>query len=223
MPRNIQDTFIAPHCSEAIKLCYEDEYILVIDKPSGLLSLSGKNPLNADSVHARLVKQWPEALMVHRLDFGTSGLIVVARSKAVATQLNKQFQAKTVKKTYQAVLFGLLEQDSGVIDAAIARDDENFPKMKIGAEGKTAQTHYQVLERDEERSTARVEYSPMTGRTHQLRIHSAHIGHPILGCDIYGNEQSQSQAERLLLHATGLSFSHPNSGEPMVFHSLCPF
>lgn len=223
MPRNIHDTFIAPYCAETINVCYEDESILVIDKPSGLLSLSGKNPLNSDSVHSRLVKQWPEVLMVHRLDFGTSGLIVIARSKAVATSLNRQFQAKTIQKKYQAILSGNVTPDKGEICAAIARDDENFPKMKISSEGKEAITRYRVIDRDKEQSTTRVEYKPETGRTHQLRIHSAYIGHPILGCDIYGNEQTESQATRLLLHATQLCFDHPESGEPLIFDSPSPF
>lgn len=223
MARNIHDTFIAPYCAEAIKVWYEDAHLLVIDKPSGLLSLSGKNPLNSDSVHARLLKQWPEALMVHRLDFGTSGLIVVARSKIVATSLNRQFQAKTIQKKYQAILSGILIKNEGEICAPIARDDENFPKMKISIEGKQATTRYRVIKRDEVQSTSRVEYTPETGRTHQLRVHSAYIGHPIIGCDIYGNEQTENQASRLMLHATQLCFTHPYSGEPLIFDSPSPF
>jgi tRNA pseudouridine32 synthase/23S rRNA pseudouridine746 synthase len=221
--RDIQDTFIAPPCAEAIKVLHHDEAIIVIDKPSGLLSLSGKNPLNADSVHSRLIKKWPEALMVHRLDFGTSGLLVLVRTKAAATELNKQFQAKTILKSYEAVLHGLVETDMGVIDAPIARDDENFPKMKIGDEGKSAQTHFRVLDRDEIDFSTRVELAPKTGRTHQLRIHCAHIGHPMLGCDIYGTAESLVKAERLSLHAKSLSFAHPKTSERMVFKSDCPF
>lgn len=223
MARNIIDTFIAPRCLEQITIVHQDDAILVIEKPSGLLSLSGKNPLNSDSVHARLSAQFPEVLLIHRLDFGTSGLLVLARSKVSATHLNNQFQAKQVKKKYIAILDGLVEQDEMIIDAPIARDDENFPKMQIAASGKSAQSYLKVLQRNDQLKQTRVEYTPKTGRTHQLRIHSAHIGHPILGCDIYGTEHSQSAAPRLCLHASELSFTHPETEQLMRFTSDCPF
>ena len=214
----IHDTFIAPHCAHDIGLIYEDEHLLVINKPSGLLSLSGKNPLNKDSVHYRLTQRWPTALLIHRLDFGTSGLLVVALNKLTASALNKQFQARTISKHYEAVLFGLVSENSGVIEAAIAKDPENFPKMKICAnEGKTAQTAYEVLHRDTEHFQTKVRFTPLTGRTHQLRIHSAELGHPILGCDIYGHAQSLAAADRLMLHAGELAFTHPESGERLLF------
>lgn len=221
--RNIQDTFVAPPCHAAIELLYEDDSILIIDKPSGLLALSGKNPLNSDSVHARLVRQWPEALLVHRLDFGTSGLLVIARSKPVVAQLNRQFQERRVRKTYQAVVMGRVSPSRGVIDAPIARDDDNFPKMTISQNGKPARTHYKVIDQTPDGLSTRLELTPITGRTHQLRIHSAHIGHPILGCDIYGSSQSESESSRLLLHATSLTFTHPVTEQTMVFESVCPF
>lgn len=223
MARNITDTFIAPKCLEQIAIVHQDDALLVIEKPTGLLSLSGKNPLNSDSVHARLTEQWPELLLIHRLDFGTSGLLVLARSKASATHLNKQFQAKQVEKKYIAVLSGIIEQDELIINAAIARDDENFPKMQIADSGKSAQSHLDVLQRNRPLSQTRVVYTPKTGRTHQLRIHSAHIGHPILGCDIYGTEQSQAAAPRLCLHASELAFTHPETEQLMRFTSACPF
>lgn len=218
------DTFIAPPCVDEIKILYQDESLLLIDKPSGLLTLSGKNPLNLDSVHYRLVKEFPTALMIHRLDFGTSGLLVVALNKEAAAKLNRQFQLRTVRKTYQAVLAGWVESDAGDIELPIAKDPANFPKLKICFEaGKAASSHFQVLERQSEPYTTRVLFEPRTGRTHQLRIHSAGLGHPILGDDLYGSTESQSMADRLSLHATTLEFDHPVSAERFYGNSDCPF
>lgn len=216
------DNFVAPPCADDIEIIYQDEAILLINKPSGLLALSGKNPLNLDSVHYRLVQQFPDALMIHRLDLGTSGLLVVALNKAVAADINRQFQLRTVSKTYQAVLAGQLATDAGEIELPIAKDPLNFPKLKICfATGKAASSHYEVLERQSD--TTRVLFTPHTGRTHQLRIHSAGLGHPILGCDLYGTPESEQRASRLLLHATTLEFDHPISGERFRGVSACPF
>lgn len=218
------DAFIAPPCVEDIRILYEDPFLLVIDKPSGLLSLSGKNPLNRDSVHFRLVQNYPTATMVHRLDLGTSGVMVVALNKSVNAHLTKQFQARTVKKTYVATLFGHLVDDEGLIDAPIAKAD--FPYQTVCMKtGKSAQSHYRVLERYQAHTngvkTTRVEFTPRTGRTHQLRVHSREIGHPIIGCDLYGLKingvDSQSLAKRLMLHATSLEFQHPSSHKQMGF------
>ncbi len=214
----INDTFIAPPCQESLGIVYEDESLLVINKPSGLLSLSGKNPANLDSVHYRLVQQWPTAQLIHRLDFGTSGLLVVALSQDIAKALNRQFQQRQVTKRYFAMLQGLVDADSGLIDAPIGKDPLHFPKVKIcSVTGKPALTEYAVIERFPEQETTLIAYTPLTGRTHQLRIHSAHIGHPILGCDLYGTTETKTRASRLLLQACDLSFIHPVSGEALSF------
>ncbi len=218
------DDFVAPPCVEDIHILYQDEALLLIDKPSGLLSLSGKNPLNLDSVHYRLVQQFPTALLLHRLDFGTSGILIVALNKTVAADINRQFQERTVVKTYQAVLAGHLDSDAGDIALPIAKDPINFPKLKVCFKtGKNAGSHYQVLDRQSRPDTTRVLFTPGTGRTHQLRIHSAGMGHPILGCDLYGTHDTQKMADRLLLHATGIEFNHPVSGERISAISKCPF
>lgn len=218
------DTFVAPPCADDITILYQDDAILLINKPSGLLSLSGKNPLNLDSVHYRLVQQFPTALLLHRLDFGTSGIMIVALNKAVAAHINRQFQARTVVKTYQAVLAGRVAADEGDIELPIARDPVNFPKLKVCfATGKAASSHFQVLDRQSGPETTRVLFTPGTGRTHQLRIHSAGMGHPILGCDLYGTLDSERMADRLLLHATSVEFNHPISGERFSGISECPF
>jgi tRNA pseudouridine32 synthase/23S rRNA pseudouridine746 synthase len=213
--------FIAPPCDGIIEVLYQDEHLLLINKPTGLLSLSGKNPLNKDSVHYRLVHDYPTATLVHRLDLGTSGIMLVALNKAVNGLLTKQFQQRTITKNYTAVLYGDLLNDSGDIELPIAKDSEHFPLMKIcHASGKPAHSQYQVIERHQQGLSTRVVFTPITGRTHQLRLHSQKIGHPILGCDLYHNESSQQMSSRLMLHANGLSFTHPMTEQRI--NVVCP-
>ena len=220
------DPFIVPVCDENIEVLYQDEHLLLINKPSGLLTLSGKHPLNKDSVHFRLVKDFSTATMVHRLDFGTSGLLIVALNKVVNAHIGKQFQAQTVSKTYTAILHGDVADDSGCIDKPIAKD--NFPLQKICYEtGKPAVSHYEVVKRLVgglgEPDSTRVIFKPATGRTHQLRIHSRELGHPILGCDLYATDEAFFMADRLMLHATDIEFNHPVTGERVHGFSPCPF
>lgn len=218
------DHFVAPACFEQIEILLQDEFILLVNKPSGLLSLSGKNPLNKDSVHFRLVQQFPNATLAHRLDFGTSGVMLLALGKSANANLTRQFQARTVRKTYMAVLDGHLGSDEGCIDASIAKDKPNFPLLKICHDsGKQAISHYRVLERLENPLRSRVLFTPETGRTHQLRLHSREIGHPILGCDLYGSVRTHALAGRLLLHAASIEFDHPVSAKRMLFSCDCPF
>jgi len=218
------DPFIVPHCDQQIEILYRDEAILLINKPSGLLSLSGKHPLNKDSVHWRLVQDFPSATLVHRLDFGTSGIMIVALNKSVNAHLTRQFQARTIHKTYTALLQGHLADDTGTIDLPIAKDRPNFPLQKICHDtGKAAQSHYRVLERLPHPVSTRVEFTPVSGRTHQLRIHSQALGYPILGCDLYADDAAFFMAKRLMLHATGINFDHPLSGERREALSPCPF
>lgn len=218
------DPFIVPVCHEQIKILYRDEHLLLIDKPSGLLSLSGKHPLNKDSVHFRLVQDFPTATIVHRLDFGTSGILIVALNKAVNGHIGKQFQARSISKTYTALLAGHLADNQGYIDLPIAKDSLNFPLQKICySTGKKAQTHYHVLERLQNPARTKVQFTPVSGRTHQLRIHSSALGHPILGCDLYATDQAFFMAERLMLHATTINFDHPISGARVNGLCVCPF
>jgi len=218
------DAFIAPPCLGEITILFQDEYLLLIDKPSGLLSLSGKNPLNKDSVHFRLVQDFPTATLLHRLDFGTSGIMIVALDKSVNAQIGKQFQAGTIAKTYTALLHGNVPNDSGTIALPIAKDPPNFPLQKICFEsGKNALTHYRVIERNTSPATTRVLFMPVSGRTHQLRIHSREFGHSILGCDLYASAEIYQLAPRLMLHATTIEFDHPVTGERICGRSVCPF
>ncbi|MDI3361489.1 RluA family pseudouridine synthase [Lelliottia sp. V89_10] len=224
----IIDTFIAPPCHDQIEIVSQDEHLVLINKPAGLLSLSGKNPQNLDSVHHRLVKIFPGCTLVHRLDFGTSGLMVVARNKAINAALCQQFSERTVTKVYSALLCGHLDNDEGVIDAAIAKDPALFPLMSIcSVSGKPARSRYRVVERfyRELLPLTRVELTPETGRTHQLRIHCQQLGHPILGCDLYGGLllPGTEQMPRLMLHASELDFVHPVSGERVFARHTPPF
>lgn len=218
------DTFIAPPCLDEIDILFQDEHLLLINKPGGLLSLSGKNPLNKDSVHFRLVQDFPTATLLHRLDFGTSGIMIVALHKSVNAQISKQFQVGTITKTYTAILHGIVPNDNGTITLPIAKDPPNFPLQKICWDsGKTALTHYTVIERNTSPATTRVLFTPVSGRTHQLRIHSRELGHSILGCDLYATSEAFVMAPRLMLHATTIEFNHPVTGERIYGRSVCPF
>ncbi|HDL8467563.1 TPA: RluA family pseudouridine synthase [Yersinia enterocolitica] len=229
----IVDTFIAPLCHDKIETLYQDDHLVLINKSTGLLSLSGKNPQNLDSVHHRLVQIFPGCTLVHRLDFGTSGLMVIARNKAINAALCQQFSQRTVTKVYSALLCGHLDDNEGVIDAAIAKDPALFPLMLICAtHGKPARSGYRVVERfyhelEDGRSLplTRVQLIPETGRTHQLRIHCQQLGHPIWGCDLYGGRllPGTEQTPRLMLHASELHFVHPISEEWIKISNASPF
>lgn len=197
-----------------IALRYEDEHLLVVSKPSGLLSVPGKGPLGADCLITRLQKDYAEALVVHRLDMSTSGLMVLARSKSVHRDLSLAFMERRVTKAYQAIVRGHMGLDEGVIEAPLITDWPNRPRQMICYErGKPSQTRYRVKKRSEDQTL--VDLFPITGRSHQLRVHLLSLGHPILGDDLYGG--GQAEAERLMLHATELGFEHPVSREPLYF------
>ena len=218
------DPFIVPLCHEEIEILFADASLLLISKPTRLLTLSGKHPLNIDSAHFRLVKNFPTAAMIHRLDFATSGLLIVALDKVVNAHICHQFKARQVIKTYTAILHGHLADDVGCIELPIANDKPNFPLQKICHEtGKNASTHYEVIARLNNPDVTKVKFTPSSGRTHQLRIHSREIGHPILGCDLYATDEAFFMAPRLMLHATTLEFDHPVTGERMKGFSACPF
>ena len=214
------DPFIVPKCDEQIEIVYQDDSLLVINKPSKLLSLSGKHPLNIDSVHYRLVQDFPTCTLIHRLDFGTSGLMILALNKEVNKQLCQQFSDRTVTKHYDAILDGCVNPKEGEINIPIIKDIDAFPLQKVCHDkGKVAISPYRVLSYDEQHNSTLVRFKPTTGRTHQLRIHSRELGHPILGCDLYDIDNSYFKADRLMLHACYIQFSHPVSGTTMIFES----
>lgn len=221
MQAYIDQLFVLPPCAGEIEILREELDFLLINKPTRLLSVPGRHPQNRDSVVSRLEVIYPGCSIVHRLDFDTSGVMVVPRNKSALSHISKQFQARTVSKHYTAVVAGLMKQDEGVIDLPIASDDG--PKYKICHEtGKPSITEYKVIERNQQSQTTRVFLHPITGRSHQLRLHLQAIGHPILGCEFYGGEFA-SAADRLLLHATDLRFEHPASGADIFVESAPDF
>ena len=200
-------------------LVYCDDSLLVVNKPAGLLSVPGRGADKQDCLSARLLPDFPDSLVVHRLDMATSGLMVLARGKAMQRRLSQIFREREVSKRYIAVVSGRLEQESGEIALPLICDWPNRPKQMVDhALGKPSLTRYRLL--GKEYDTSRVELEPVTGRTHQLRVHLAALGHPILGDALYGDESS---APRLLLHASSLGFDHPVSGDSLRFESLPPF
>jgi tRNA pseudouridine32 synthase / 23S rRNA pseudouridine746 synthase len=214
MSINLDALTVLPRCMEEVVILHRDSEFIIINKPPRLLTVPGRHPQNNDSVIVRLHKIYPAAAIAHRLDFDTSGLLVVPLHQGALSHISKQFQARTVNKTYTTVVNGLMKDDKGVIDLPIAADMDNRPKYKIcAATGKDSVTEFRVLSRDEVSQTTRVLLHPITGRSHQLRLHMQALGHPILGCEFYGNEVTFKQASRLLLHATELEFKHPKTGK----------
>ena len=218
------EPFIVPTCHEDIIILYQDDTLLMVNKPTSLLSVPGKHPANRDCLISRVQQQLPDARIVHRLDMDTSGVMVLALNADNHRNLSRQFEQRQVHKEYEAIVFGLVEKEQGCIDFPIASDWPNRPKQKIDNDnGKPAQTYYTVLSRDNQQQQTRLRLKPVTGRSHQLRIHLAHIGHPILGCDFYAHPHAFEQSSRLLLHATYLSMTHPASGRQIEQSSIAPF
>ncbi len=205
--------------SSPFDLIYKDDFLLVVNKPAGLLAVPGRGADKQDCLSARLQSEFHDALIVHRLDMSTSGLMVFARGADMQRHLSQMFQAREVEKRYVAIVAGQLEPESGEVSLPIMTDWPNRPLQKIDIEsGKPSLTRYRVLARQD--NTSRVELEPYTGRSHQLRIHMAAIGHPILGDALYGDAHS---APRLMLHASSLGFVHPLSCEPLHFASVPAF
>ncbi|MGS0682292.1 RluA family pseudouridine synthase [Shewanella sp. 125m-7] len=200
---------------------YIDRDIIVINKPSGLLSNPGIAEYTHDCALTRLQQRFKDPILVHRLDCATSGIMVFARNKKAESSLKTQFQNRQTQKTYIAEVDGVLKQQDGTIELAIAADRLNPPKQIVNESGKTAITHYKVI--NQKPNSCLVELKPVTGRTHQLRVHMLAIGHPIFGDDFYGDEHVIKAATRLQLHAQSLSFTHPYSGKAMQFSSVHPF
>ena len=210
-----------PHSQEPIRLLFRDPHLLIVDKPTLLLSVPGRHPLNHDCLLNRLSVRYPGVAAVHRLDLDTSGVMVIPRHREALSRLARQFQERRIDKTYIARVAGHVAEYVGECDLPLIADWPNRPKQKVCFEtGKQALTRWRVLSRDHNSSLLAL--TPVTGRSHQLRIHMREIGHPILGCDFYAPEAVLSAAPRLLLHATSLRFTHPLSGELLTAHSPAP-
>ena len=200
-----------------LDLVYRDDYIAVVNKPSGLLSVPGNQPQYYDSAMSRVKEKYGFCEPAHRLDMATSGILLFALSKAADRELKRQFREREPKKYYQALVWGHLEQDHGVVELPLICDWENRPRQKICFErGKRAVTFYDVLQRYPN-NTTRVKLTPITGRSHQLRLHMLALGHPILGDKFYAHPQAKELSPRLCLHAESLQIQHPIIGETMEF------
>ena len=208
-------------------IVHRDDRLLVLDKPSGLLAVPGRGPDLQDCLARRVQKLFPTALVVHRLDRDTSGLMLMALDAAAQRDLSRQFEQRQVKKHYRCIVRGVPERSSGLVDLPIARDPARPPRYRIDHEtGRPSQTHWRVLERLGDR--ARLDVEPITGRAHQIRLHLATLGHPILGDPLYGDDETRADCEaslapRLLLHATLLALTHPADGQRVEWRSVCPF
>ena len=200
-----------------LDLVYRDDYIAVVNKPSGLLSVPGNQPQYYDSAMSRVKEKYGFCEPAHRLDMATSGILLFALSKAADRELKRQFREREPKKYYQALVWGHVEHDHGVVELPLICDWENRPRQKICFErGKRAVTFYDVLQRYPN-NTTRVKLTPITGRSHQLRLHMLALGHPILGDKFYAHPQAKALSPRLCLHAESLQIQHPITGETMVF------
>ena len=200
-----------------LDLVYRDDYIAVVNKPSGLLSVPGNQPQYYDSAMSRVKEKYGFCEPAHRLDMATSGILLFALSKAADRELKRQFREREPKKYYQALVWGHLEHDHGVVELPLISDWENRPRQKICFErGKRAVTFYDVLQRYPN-NTTRVKLTPITGRSHQLRLHMLALGHPILGDKFYAHPQAKALSPRLCLHAESLQIQHPITGEMMEF------
>lgn len=186
------------------------EHAIVVNKPSGLLSVPGRLPENKDCLETRVQQEYSDALTVHRLDQVTSGIVLYARGKDVQRFWNRQFQQRAVDKTYIAMVEGLVADDTGSVELPLRCDWENRPVQIVDFEqGKSALTHWRVLERDMERKRTRMKLTPVTGRSHQLRVHMQQIGHPIVGDTMYGAQSNEEAENRVFLHAAAISIPHP--------------
>jgi tRNA pseudouridine32 synthase/23S rRNA pseudouridine746 synthase len=213
--------------SGGLKVVYADDAMLVLDKPAGLLSVPGRGADKQDCLSARVQHLYPDALVVHRLDMATSGLMLMARGAVAQSAMNYAFAGRTINKRYVAIIDGLLTQPQqtwGVINLPIMVDWPNRPRRVIDhLLGKPSVTRWRVLSHNHGDATTRVELEPVTGRSHQLRVHLLALGHAILGDALYGTQRIQAMANRLLLHASAIELNHPVTAQAMRFVSAESF
>lgn len=201
-----------------VEYVYYDDQIIIVDKPANMLSVPGKTPEKQDCLIHRVQQRFTEALIVHRLDFSTSGLMVIARNPESHRELSRQFQDRKIEKTYIAKVYGHPDEESGEVNVPLRCDLERRPLQIIDHQyGKAAQTFWRILERHE--NSCSLGLIPVTGRTHQLRVHMQALGHPILGDELYGHEVAFALADRLLLHAQKLIITHPTDNNRLTFLS----
>ncbi|CAM3424305.1 RluA family pseudouridine synthase [Paracoccus nototheniae] len=213
--------FVYAPPADAPVVVHADHQVLVVDKPAGLLSVPGRGEDRADCLIARLRGAFPTVLLVHRLDLDTSGVMVFALTPHAQRHLSKQFEDRQTKKVYVARVAGQLQPKTGRVDLPLIVDWPNRPRQKVDhVEGRSAQTDWRVMRRGE--AETRVRLMPVTGRSHQLRVHMAESGHPILGDPLYATGEAADHP-RLMLHAESLRFRHPDSGVQIGFSAPVPF
>lgn len=207
----------------ALEIVHVDSSIIVLNKPAGLLTVPGRPEAHSDCLLTRLRKEVFGALLVHRLDLDTSGVIIFARTSSNQVNLSRQFEKRKTKKIYLATVNGHIEKDEGIIDLPIIIDWPNRPLQKVCFKtGKNSITKFKVLDRNKSKVTL-VELSPITGRSHQLRVHMKSIGHPILGDPLYADETTFKASNRLQLHSFSLEITHPKTDQLMLFSTPVPF
>lgn len=214
-----------PPAHRGLSVLYLSEQLIVVNKPSGLLSVPGRGAGKEDCLSRRVQAEFPDAMIVHRLDMGTSGIVVMGRGAKAQRELSIQFQERRVRKRYQALVDGhWIPAAAGEIELPISVDWPNRPKQKVDhAMGRPSLTRYRVLDIGAARAVSRIELEPITGRSHQLRVHMEAMGHPILGDDFYGTPASCAKAERLMLHACQIELGHPETGAPLRVDCPPPF
>jgi tRNA pseudouridine32 synthase / 23S rRNA pseudouridine746 synthase len=206
---------VSTHC-----ILHADQFLVAADKPAGLLAVPGRGDDKQDCLWARVRAEWPDVLVVHRLDQATSGVMLFARGATSQRTLSAAFERRRVAKRYEAVVAGVVADDAGSIDLPLAADWPNRPRQQVDHErGKASLTRWRVLGRDA--GTTRLALEPLTGRSHQLRVHCAAIGHPILGDALYGG--AEVAATRLLLHAAAITIAHPLDGTSLRIECPTPF
>lgn len=216
--------YYKPPPDVGLDILYQDEYLLVLNKPAGLLAVPGNTEEKQDCLASRTQKEFPQAMIVHRLDMCTSGIMLMALGKEAQKQFSIMFEKRHIKKLYSAIVSGNPEPGEGNISLPLITDWPNRPRQKVDYEtGKPSTTLYRVMEYDPMQDVSRVELEPVTGRSHQLRVHMQSIGHAICGDRLYAAPEIQSKAERLLLHASFIEFTHPFSGKLITLNSPAPF
>lgn len=221
------DFVYQPPMSPYLDIIFQDEDIVVLNKSSGLLSVPGRLPEHQDCLQNRVQRVLPTATIVHRLDMATSGIIIMALNKPAHVAISQQFEQRKTKKSYIARVFGKVAEIEGSVDLPLICDWPNRPKQMVDHDnGKKSLTNYSVLSystMDSGDESTLIELRPVTGRSHQLRVHMLALGHPILGDRLYAHEKALTISPRLQLHARNLSLTHPVTGELLCFVSPCPF
>lgn len=215
------DPVYHPPLDPYLSIVHRDDDVLVLDKPSGLLSVPGRHPALADSLTSRLQRVFPQAKLIHRLDKDTSGLVLASLTRTAHAKVAAQFEARTIKKSYVAEVWGRPTEQHGLINLPLAPDPDAKPRHRVDYEhGKPALTKWRVLSAGHK--STRLQLIPVTGRTHQLRVHLKAIGHVIVGDEFYAEGEALRAADRLLLHAETLSIQHPD-GSDVSFSVPAPF